>query len=166
MKDNHIIEILDSAPFANLSPTELSAIRAHSTSCHECAQAFEAARLSALLLQERVSEAAENAADANPFFQTRVMAAWREQQAGSAWSFRRWWSATGALVASMAATTAALAVLMFVAPATNTGDQQTVALAPYSYSAEAVVLGADRDDNQLTNDQVISAIYDDDDEGK
>jgi len=164
MNDNHITEILDSTPFNALSESELSAIRAHAASCHECEQALATARLSSLLLQERVSEAAENAANANPFFQTRVMAAWREQQAGSAWGFRRLWNATGALVASMAATTAALAVLMFVAPATDTANQQTAALAPYS--AESVVLGQDRDDSQLTNDQVISAIYDDDDEGK
>ena len=74
------------------------------------------------------------------------------------------WSATGAIVASMAATTAALAVLMFVAPATNTMNQQTAALVPYS--AESVVLDQDQDDNQITNDQVIGAIYADDDEGK
>ena len=161
---NHITDILDNTPFADLSPGELSKIRAHVVSCVDCEQAFEAARLSTLLLQERVSQAAEDAASANPFFQTRVMAAWREQQAGSTWSLGRLWNATGALVASMAATTAALAVLMFVAPATNTSDQQTATLTPYS--AESVVLGVDRDDNQLTNDQVISAIYDDDDEGK
>ena len=161
---NHITDILDNTSFADLSPGELSKIRAHVASCDDCEQAFAAARLASLLLQECVSQAAEHAASANPFFQTRVMAAWREQQAGSTWSLGRLWNATGALVASMAATTAALAVLMFVAPATNTSDQQTATLTPYS--AESVVLGVDRDDNQLTNDQVISAIYDDDDEGK
>jgi hypothetical protein len=160
----HITEILDNSPFAALTETEVSAIRAHTANCSECANAFAAARLSALLLQERVSETAESAANANPFFQTRVLAAWREQQTGGAWGFRRLWNATGALVASMAVTTAALAVLMFVAPATNSTDQQTAALAPFS--AESVVLEQDRDDNQLTNDQVLSAIYDDDDEGK
>jgi len=161
---NHITDILDNTPFAGLAESDLSAIRAHTANCVDCAQAFAAAEFASVLLAERITEAAEHAASANPFFQTRVMAAWREQQAGSAWSLGRLWNATGALVASMAATTAALAVLMFVAPATNSSDQQTAALAPYS--AESVVLGADRDDNQLTNDQVISAIYDDDDEGK
>ena len=162
---NHITEILDNSPFAALTESELSTIRAHTANCRDCANAFEAAQLSALLLNERISAAAVSAANANPFFQTRVLAAWREQRTGAgAWSFRRLWNATGALVASMAATTAALAVLMFVAPATNTTDQQTATLTPYS--AESVVLGQDRDDNQLTNDQVISAIYDDDDEGK
>ena len=62
----------------------------------------------------------------------------------------------------MAATTAALGVLTFVAP-TQQASQQTAALVPYS--AEAVVL--DQNDNdQLTDDQVFSAIYADDDEGK
>jgi hypothetical protein len=158
----HITHILDNSPFTALGESELNAMRAHTANCTGCANAFEAAQLSALLLNERVSEAAENAANANPFFQTRVLAAWREQKTAGAWSFSRLWNATGALVASMAATTAALAVLMFVAPATNTTDQQTAAL----YSAESVVFDQDRADNQMTNDQVISAIYDEDDEGK
>jgi anti-sigma factor RsiW len=161
---NHITDILDNTPFADLTETELSQVRAHTSSCDECAHAFAAAQLSSLLLKERVSEAAENTANANPFFQTRVLAAWREQQAGGAWSLRRLWHATGAIVASMAATTAALAVLVFVAPPTNSADQQTASLVPYS--AETVVLEQDRDDNQMTNDQVLSTIYDDDDEGK
>jgi hypothetical protein len=173
----HIVEILDNTPFANLRESDLSTIRAHTANCSECANAFEAAQLSSLLLHERLSEAADNTANANPFFQTRVLAAWREQQAGGAWSFRRLWNATGALVASMAVTTAALAVLMFVAPATNTSDPQTAGAVlmfvatntsdqQFPYSAESVVLGQDRNENQMTNDQVISAIYDDDDEGK
>ena len=161
---NHITDILDNMSFAGLTEPELNTIRAHGANCRECANAFEAARLSSLLLRERASNTAESAANANPFFQTRVLAAWREQQAGGAWSIQRLWNATGAIIASMAATTAALAVLMLVAPATNTTDQQTALLVPYS--AETVVLEQDRGDNQMTNDQVISAIYDDDDEGK
>jgi hypothetical protein len=117
-----------------------------------------------VLLKERISEASVSAANANPFFQTRLLAAWREQQEASAWSFRRLWNATGAIVASMAATTAALAVLTFVVPATDTNDQQTAAVVPYS--AETVVLDQDQDDYQFTNDQVIKAIYVDDDEDK
>jgi hypothetical protein len=65
----------------------------------------------------------------------------------------------------MAATTAALAVLTFVAPATDTTNQQTMA-AVLPSSAETVVLDQDQDNNQITNDQVINAIYADDDEGK
>jgi hypothetical protein len=165
MITSHITDILDNTPLADLSDAESRAIRDHVAVCVECERAFQAARISAALMKERAGEAAEGVLQANPFFQTRVLAAWREQQAGgAAWSFRRLWNATGAIVASMAATTAALAVLTFVVPATDTSDQQTAALVPYS--AETVVLDQDQDDNQLTNDQVINAIYADDDEGK
>lgn len=165
MKDNHITDILDNTPFANLSESDLQTMRAHTATCVDCERAFAAASISALLIKERTSEAAQHTLNANPFFETRVLAAWREQQAAPGdWSFRRLWNATGAIVASMAATTAALAVLTFVAPADNVTNQPIAAVVPYS--AETVVLDQDQDDNQLTNDQVINAIYADDDEGK
>jgi len=165
MKDNHITDILDNAPLADLSEGELRTIHAHAATCVDCERALAAASISALLMKERTSEAAQQTLNANPFFETRVLAAWREQRATPGdWSFRRLWNATGAIVASMAATTAALAVLTFVAPANNATNQQIAAVVPYS--AETVVLDQDQDDNQLTNDQVISAIYADDDEGK
>jgi len=165
MKDNHITDILDNTPLTNLSESELRTIRAHAARCVDCERAFEAASISALLMKERTSEAAQHVLEANPFFQTRVLAAWREQQAlGGAWNLRRLWNATGAVVASMAATTAALAVLTFVAPATDTSQQAQADVVPSS--AEAVVLDQDQADNQLTNDQVLSAIYVNDDEGK
>ena len=154
---NHITEILDNAPLASLSEPELQTIRAHTADCIACARAFQAAQLSAVLLKEHTSEAAENALNANPFFQTRVLAAWREQQAaGGAWSLRRLWNTTGALVASMAATTAMLAVFAFAAPSETTNQVQA-AVVPYS--AESVVFDQEQDDNQITNDQVIGAVY-------
>ena len=165
MKDNHIADILDNTPLADLSDSELRTIQAHAAICVDCERAFAAASICALLIKERTSEAAQHTLNANPFFETRVLAAWREQQASvGAWSLRRLWNATGAIVASMAATTAALAVLTFVAPADNATNQQIAAVVPYS--AETVVLDQDQDDNQWTNDQVINAIYADDDEGK
>jgi len=163
MKD-HITDILDNGPLALLTENDRLAISAHIKDCVACDRAFEAAQISTLLIKEHADGASDNAHNANPFFQTRVLAAWREQQTiNKASGFRRLWSATGALVASMAATTAALGVLTFVAPATQPATQQTAALVPYS--AETVVL--DQNDNdQLTDDQVFSAIYADDDEGK
>jgi len=163
MKDNHITHILDENPIVSLKEPELSKIRAHVESCKACCRAYDAARLSASLLRARAAEAAENSANVNPFFQTRVLAAWRERQATSVSTLRRLWNSTGALVASMAATTAALAVLAFVAPSSDSTNQATAALVPYS--AEAVVL--DQSDNdQVTDDQVLSALYATDDEGK
>ncbi len=163
MKDNHITEILDSKPFASLSEIELVTIRTHIASCTSCSRAHDAAQISALLIKERADEAAQNSLDVNPFFQTRVMAAWRERQESNVSALRRLWNATGALVGTMAATTAALAVLTFVAPSSETTSQPTAALVPYS--AESVVL--DQGDNDLvTDDQVLSAIYADEDEGR
>ena len=162
MNDSHITELLDNTPWASLSEVELQTIRAHAADCVDCAHAFAAAQLSAMLLQERTSEAAERALNANPFFQTRVLAAWREQQAaGGAWSLRRLWNTTGALVASMAATTAMLAVFALAAPS-ETSNQVQAAVVPYS--AESVVLDQEQDDNQMTNDQVIGAVYDADED--
>ena len=140
------------------------AIRAHVEGCAQCHRAYQAAQISALLVKERADEAVENFGSVNTFFQTRVLAAWREQQAMmSVSAFRRLWSTTGALFASMAATTAALAALTLFVPSSEPASQQTAALVPYS--AEAVVLDQDQD-SQLTDDQTLSAIYADDDEGK
>lgn len=162
MKDNHITEILDNAPLGSLGEAEQASIREHIETCADCERAFVAAQISALLVKERVSDAAGQTLNANPFFQTRVLSAWREQQATrDAWSFRRLWNATGALMASMAATTAALAVLTFVIPANEAPSQPNVVLIPTS--AEAVVL--DQNSDGITDDQVLSAIYGDDDEG-
>ena len=163
MKDVHITDILDNAAIRDLTSAEQAMIRRHTESCADCRQAWTAAQLSGLLVQERVSEAAKQTLEATPFFQTRVLAAWRERQAaGEAWSLRRWWQAAGALMASMAATTAALAVLTLVAPGSDSTSQPTAAVIPMT--AEAVVL--DQPLDGLTDDQVLSAIYDDYDEGK
>jgi hypothetical protein len=163
MRDNHITEILDSQPFASLSETELATIRTHVVSCASCSRAHDAAQISGLLIKERADEAAQSSVNANPFFQTRVMAAWRERQEKNLSALRRLWNSTGALVTTMAATTAALAVLTFVAPSSDTTSQTTAALVPYS--AESVVL--DQSDNdQVTDDQVLGALYSDDDEGR
>ncbi|MGZ5435895.1 MAG: hypothetical protein ACXW3F_07435 [Pyrinomonadaceae bacterium] len=154
---NHITNILDNTPLAALSETDLQAIQAHTASCADCARAFEAARISALLLNERADETNTNALNANPFFQTRVLAAWREQQAtAGVWNLRRLWNATGGLVSSMAATTAVLAALTFVIPVEESRPVQTAALIPSS--AETVLFG--ESDEEMTNEDVLSAIYD------
>jgi hypothetical protein len=164
MNTDHIITVLDNTPLGSLSEDELRTIRSHSDACADCARAFEAAQLASLLLRERTSEAAANSLNANPFFQTRVLAAWREQQATNVgWNFGRLWNATRALVASMAVTTATLAVLSFVAPASTDATAQTNGgLLPSS--PEAVVMDQRQDD--MTTDQVLSAIYEDENEGQ
>lgn len=161
MRDEHIINIIENAPLSSLSESELANIRAHTDQCADCRRAFEAAHISALLLKERVAEIVEP----SPFFQTRVLAALRERQAANETSvLRRLWNATGALVSSMAATVAALAILTVFAPGSQpASDLKEVASAYNSYSAEEVlfdqsVLPAD----QMSYEQVLATLYESD----
>lgn len=160
MDTHHITNILDNTPLAALSESELRTIRAHIANCVDCAQAFDAAQLSSLLMKQRAAEAAESALNANPFFQTRVLAAWREQRENG-WSFGRLWKATGALVSSMVVTTVALAALTFIVPAE---EATTAPTAVASSSAESVMF--DQSEEEMTNEQALSAIYYDEEEAR
>ena len=157
MNEKHITELLDNTAVANLSSSELEEIRAHVAVCDNCAQGFAAAQLSAVVIKER----AQVVIEPSPFFQTRVMAALREQQeTESVPAMWRLWKSARALVSSMALTTAVLATLSFMisAPATTTLEQTASA-----FSAESVIFGQDGDD-QLTYEQVLNAIYTDDED--
>lgn len=158
MKDKHITEVLDNAALATLSESELAEVRAHVEGCETCRNAFAAAQVSAVVIKER----AQVVIEPSPFFQTRVMAAWREQQAvENVPAILRLWRSSRALVSSMALATVTLGALSFVvsAPATATSDQTASA-----YSAESVIFG--QDDDQLSYDQVLNAIYTDDEDNK
>ena len=159
MKDKHIIEILDNASIATLSESELNEIRAHALECMSCREAFEAARLSAVVIKSRV----EATIEPSPFFQTRVMAALREQQAvESVPAMLRLWRSAKALVSVMAVTTAALAVVSFMQPSqTTTAPEQTAS----AFSAYSVIMDQDADD-QMSYEQVLSTIYEDDDDAR
>jgi hypothetical protein len=157
MNDKHIIEILDKVPLAKLSESEMTRISTHSQVCVACRNAFEAAQLSTLVIKERTQLTIEPPA----FFQTRVLAALRERQTTeSVPAFGRLWKAAGALVSSMAVTTAALAVLSFVVPSSvTTGADDT------AYSAESIILDQGSDE-PLTYEQVLSTIYAEEDEAR
>src|ERR1043165_1438377 len=157
MEDKHIIDVLDNTSIASLSESELSAIQAHARECESCRDAYEAARLSAVVLQSR----AQTKIEPSPFCQTRVMAAWREQQAvESVPALLRLWRSSRALVSSMAVTTAALAVLTLVLPAQPASStDQTASI----MSAESVIMGGD---DQMSYEQVLSTIYEDDDDAR
>ena len=159
MKDKHITEILDSASIAMLSESELNEIRVHALECMPCRDAFEAARLSAVIIRSR----AETTIEPSPFFQTRVMAALREQQAvESVPPMLRLWRSAKALVSTMAVTTAALAVVSFMQPSQTTPVVDQTASA---YSAYSVIMGQDADD-QMSYEQVLSTIYEDEDDAR
>jgi anti-sigma-K factor RskA len=159
MKDKHIIEVIDSVALASLTPVELDEVKTHARDCAPCGMAFEAAQLSAVVLQQR----AQVKIEPSPFFHTKVMAAWREQQAvESVPAFLRLWKSASALVSTMALVTMALAVMTFVYPdqATAVTEQQVVS----ADAAEAMIF--DQGDDQLTYEQVLSTIYDEGDEAR
>lgn len=155
MKDKHITEILDNASIAKLSEIELNDVQIHVKDCASCRDAYEAARLSAVVIKSRTQVTIEP----SPFFQTRVMAALREQQAvDSVPAMFRLWKSARALVASMAVTTAALAVLSFVVPGPAIVDDQAIS----AYSVESVIMGQAND--EMSYEQVLSTIYAEEDE--
>jgi hypothetical protein len=156
MKDKHIINLLESAPLAEISESDLSEVRAHAGECAGCHQAFEAAQIAALLLKERAVETFEP----SPFFHTRVMATLRERQTASdQWAWSRMWRSAGALASSMMATVAALAVLTFVIPG-QVGTITPEISALSADSAEEVILSPRDSDDQVSDGQILSTLYD------
>ena len=154
MKEKHIIEVLDNGSILSLSEIELNEVRDHARECEPCRGAYQAARVSTQMLRSRAASTIEP----SPFFQTRVLAALREQQAvESVPAILRLWNSARALVSSMAVTTAALAVLSFfiTAPATPAAPEQTASV----FSADSVIMDH-AGDEQMSYEQVLSTIYD------
>jgi hypothetical protein len=150
MRDNHIIDILDAMPFDSLSESELSEIQTHSKACEECGKALQAARVSAAILKFE----SEPLFEPSPFFQTKVMAALREQRsnARSVWDFWRLWQASGSLVSVMVLLVAGLFFATVLAPNTH-GD--TMAFADES---EAVIFEQESALKDMTNEQMFPVI--------
>jgi hypothetical protein len=158
MKDKHIIEVIDSVALASLSPIELDEVNLHTRDCASCRTAFEAAQLSALVIKER----AQVKIEPSPFFHTKVLAALREQQAvESVPAFLRLWKSANALVSSMVLATIFLGALTFVFPDQATAlNEQTASLD----AAESVIF--DQGDEQLSYEQVLATIYDEEEEAR
>lgn len=152
MRDEHIIQMLEREPLSDLNESELAAVRAHAEGCRACGRAYEAARLSELMLRERAAQAFEP----SPFFQTRVMAALRERRAGKeSWSLVRLWKAAGALVSSMAVTVAALVLLTFTAPSAPT-TQEAADLMP---DEAALFVVQEEAEEEIDYEQLLTNIY-------
>ncbi len=163
MRDEHVKKLLDGAPLASLGRAELAAVRAHADSCEECRRAFDAARVSGLMLKGRAAEVFEP----SPFFQTRVLAALRERQAEQAWALPRLWKAAGALFASMLATVAALGALTFLAPGSPPPDAPAdeIAYEEVSPAEESILAQGGGADEEMTYDQVLSVVYEPNEDG-
>ena len=134
----------------DLSVSAAGVVRRHSQNCVTCDGLTGRAQSVERGIKERVQAVVEP----SPFFQTKVMAALREQQAlESVPAWLRLWRSAGALVSSMAVATVALAALSFVVPsATNLNKPRP------AYSAESVLFDQGNDE-QLSYEQVLSTIY-------
>lgn len=164
MKDEHVIDILEQTPLVSLSKSDLATIEAHTVDCQDCREAFAAAYVAAALLQQHAAAAFAPP----PFFETKVLATWRERQAGNdTWALGRLWRSAGALVSSMAASVAILAALSFAVPGGETGGNASVASAANNYSAEAIFLDDNGvPDEQASDAQVMTTLYDDEEVAK
>lgn len=153
MNDKHILEILDEKRFSELGETELSKIQIHSAVCSSCRTAFEAARISAVLLK---NYAANPVIEPSPFFQAKMMNALRSKQKlrKPIEAFRRWWQASSVLVGSMLLLVFAFAALTFLAPGSKTDE----AVSTYNlYSTDSVILN--QKPRSLTTEQTLEVIY-------
>lgn len=153
MNDKHITDILDSRPFAELGEDVKDVILTHTPNCVPCRREYEAARVGSALLK------IETEVSVPPFFQAKVMKAWREKQAVAVRSiaaFSRWWQASAALVAVMVTMVFGLIALTLLAPSADTeqADNPTFNL----YSADTVILPQNQP-RDLTTDQVFQTIY-------
>ena len=158
MEDKHIIDLLEKTSFNSISDVDLELIQAHTRACTDCERAFVAARLASVMLQERTAESFEP----SPFFQTRMMAHWRERQAelSDRWSWIPVWRAAGALASSMVAVVIALVVLTFVIPEPLNAELMETTSAR-NYSAEEVILNqGDLVDDQVSDGSVLNSLYD------
>jgi predicted anti-sigma-YlaC factor YlaD len=163
MKDEHIIERLDAGPLALMSQPDREVIEQHVAACEACRREYSLARFAEDLVRARVADAVEPP----PFFQTRVLAAWRERAVADFWSFARLWRNAGALVSSMAATVAVLVALTFVMPGTttSTGPADAPVAQANTYSAEDVIFDSDGFAT-VSDGQAATTIMDEDDEGR
>jgi predicted anti-sigma-YlaC factor YlaD len=156
MKSRHITKILDRTAFAKLSKHDLAIINAHANHCAGCRQAFEAARVSSVLLK---TSSAENAPVPSPFFQAKVLNALREKQniVKSINAFGRWWQASAVSVLFMLVTLGVLVGLTIFAPS-HLEDTQAGKSNFNLYSTDRVIFNQ-KPPREMTNEQVLQVIY-------
>lgn len=155
MRDHHIIKLIEEQPLDHLSESEFISIDQHIAECLECKQSYEAARVSTLLIKERVAQTV----DPSPFFKTRVMAAIRENRlSAEPAAIVRMWRAAGAMVSAMVMLVVVLAGLSYFS---DYDQPSQVATNLNLYSAESLVLEEDDlYDESLAYDLVLANVYD------
>lgn len=163
MKSEHILDVLDEKAFGELNATELNSIKSHAARCGDCLRAFEAARISSVLLktQAAAAVAAAEICQPPPFFQTRVMANLRERQAKAnpLAALKRLWRASASLVLMLTSIVLGLVALTVFAPEYNKVSSASVT-ALDGVSTDAVILNGRLSGREPNDEQVFQIIYD------
>lgn len=150
MKSEHILDILDKQRFDELSIAEKNLIENHAAECSNCSVAYQAARISSVLLTTGVARNFEP----SPFFHTRVLANLRDKEVVKTpfFAISRLWRASGSLIALMVTIVLFLAITTIFAP-------HSIVSAGEVDSAEIVILEGKSPIRFLNNDQVFQEIY-------
>ena len=156
MKNEHILDILDEKAYSEISKAEQNFIENHTAECSACLQAYQAAKITSLLLKTSVTQNFEP----SPFFQKRVMASLREKQAkvSPLFAFARMWRASGTLVAMMVTTVFVLVALTVFAPNYNQVSGATISTVDND-SADIVILDEKIPTKEPSNDQIFQMVY-------
>jgi hypothetical protein len=156
MRNEHILDILDAKAFGEFNQAERNSIENHAAHCRSCRQAYEAAKISSVLLKTGAAQYFEP----SPFFQTRVLANLREKQVkiNPLSAFARIWRASGTLVVMMITTVFALIALTVFAPGFNKVSGAS-ASALDNDSADIVILDGKMPTKEPTNEQVFQLVY-------
>ncbi|HLA96655.1 MAG TPA: zf-HC2 domain-containing protein [Pyrinomonadaceae bacterium] len=161
MKDKHIGDLIQENRIKDLSDADTTFVEAHMKQCPRCRMEFEAARIASVLLESRAAQTLEP----SPFFEARVMNAWRERQAAlMPLADRLWqaWNDTKLLVSGLATSLAVLLVLTFAGPGIR-NDALLQASADDPYSAESILFAHQEVAGDLTDVDLLTEIYGDDD---
>lgn len=156
MNHQQIKKIIDRTKFENLSKVDLAEIERHVAGCQNCERAFQAARIYSVLLN---AQTAVEMFEPSPFFQAKVLNAWREKQLiqKPLAAFYRWWQASAALVFLMMMSVAGLITLTVFAPNSNAGEAQ-VGMPDFNlYPTDAVILNQKPSQN-LTRGQILEVL--------
>ena len=161
MKNKHIIDLIQESRIKDLSDADRAFVEAHIEQCPGCSMEYEAAKISSVLLENRAAQTLEP----SPFFEARVMNAWRERQSAlKPVGDRLWqaWSDTKLLFSGLATSVAVLLVLTFAGPEIS-DDASVQASIDEPFSAESILFTQPEAAGDLTDVDVLTEIYGDDD---
>lgn len=155
MNSRHIVDLIDSKPFVDLSDAEMRSIESHVGECPSCKKAFDASRIASVLTQARIAES--ELLEPPPFFRATVMNAIRSQssQEQPLAVLTRWWQASFSMLAAMLIVVFGLIGAALFAP---TSDPEAFTPSNGFYSPDNVIMDqmASRD---FTNEQALQELY-------